>query len=74
MSAPAKQIEPDWADEKAAEIIHTILQIVTTAPRPRPRTPVAIVYLAAELRLIREEGVSEGIDRLGTQLGVGIFT
>ncbi len=63
MSAPAKQIEPDWADEKAAEIAETLFKIGLSRE-----------YLAAELRLIREEGVSEGIDRLGTQLGVGIFT
>jgi hypothetical protein len=67
MSAPAKQIEPDWADEKAAEIMDTIL---VCGLKPR----IATNYLAAELRLIREEGVEEGIDRLGSQLGVGIFT
>jgi hypothetical protein len=67
MSAPAKQIEPDWADERAAEIMDTILVCDLNGR-------IATNYLAAELRIIREEGVSEGIDRLGTQLGVGIFT
>jgi hypothetical protein len=67
MSALSKQIEPDWADERAAEIMDTILVCDLNGR-------IATNYLAAELRIIREEGVSEGIDRLGTQLGVGIFT
>jgi hypothetical protein len=58
-------LDLDWADEKAAEIVETVQKLHKLS---------AIVYVAAELRLIREEGVSEGIDRLGTQLGVGIFT
>jgi hypothetical protein len=68
MSAPAKQptVDPDWADDKAAEFVDFIV-------RCGPHKGIATHYLAAELRIIREEGVSEGIDRLGTQLGVGIF-
>jgi hypothetical protein len=59
---------PDWADVKAREFIAIVLKC------GRSNTDIARECIAMELRIIRELGASEGIDRVGEVLGVRIIT
>lgn len=55
--------EPDWADDRALEILRRLRWSDWLT---------SLEYLAAELRLIREQGVGEGIDKLGAELIKGV--
>lgn len=52
----------DWATERAG-------QIVSIVRDPMVPDQQAVEYVAACLRLIRSEGVNEGVDRLAERLG-----
>ncbi len=60
----------DWADERAAEMIHLVLNLEAAGSVVPMGLEVTRELIAVRLRILREEGAVEGIDRAAIALGI----